>query len=213
MDIADPQVAPRRSPRGTDITVIAPTRLEYLAVRAARPRCPVVHAGMGLTRGGVPAGRAVIVCGLAGGLTPDLKPGTVVVPDGVATGDGPLRACDPRLARALRDAARALGLPVVTGPLLTVPTMVTGDDRAVWAARGFVAADMETALLPPAMPVATVRVVLDAVSRPISDRWAAPTPAALRPVLLGELVWLGWTAPRYALRAARVTAAALGLLV
>ena len=194
--------------------VLAPTLLEYLAVRALRSPHPVIHAGVGLGRRGCsPGAAAAVVCGLAGGLEPALMPGTIVIPSVVATMDGLERTCDPELVAALVAGARSLGFEAVIGPMLTAPHLVTGVARAEWAARGFVAADMETALLPPDLPVAGVRVILDAVARPISERWAAPRRALRRPALLRELLWLSWAAPRCALRAARVVDAGLARLV
>jgi len=208
-----PDAAPVRSGVAGTTEILAPTLLEYLAVRAVRPSGAVVHTGVGLGRRGCSSGAVgAVVCGLAGGLDPALAPGTIVVPSAVATPDGLSRQCDPALVSALRDGARALGFEPRSGPMLTAPQLVTGPARGFWAARGFIAADMETALLPSGMPVATVRVILDAVARPISERWTTPGAALGRPGLLREFFWLSWAAPRYALRAARVLDAGLARL-
>lgn len=188
--------------------VLAPTFLEYLASRLALGRYPVAHTGVGLSRWrGAPPGTAVVLCGVAGALAPGIAPGTVLVPERVGLADGSLRLCDARLVDALTAAARSFGFDVRTGPLLTTPALVTGEARSRFAARGFVAADMETARLPDDLRIATVRVVLDTPSRPISERWTHAAGAMLRPGLWPELVWLASRAPAYAVRAARIARA------
>lgn len=154
-----------------------------------------------------------VTCGLAGSLIRTLDPGTVLVPDLVSSTDGTVSRCDPEIRDALIRGARSIGLNPETGPLLTAAFIVTGVARGDWAARGFVAADMETAVLAKRVPrFATVRVVLDSPDRSISNRWTDPRRAALKPALWPELLWLTYAAPAYALRAARVVRAGLEIL-
>lgn len=119
--------------------------------------------------------------------------------------------CDPALVEALVTASRTLHFRTDSGPLLTAPSLIVGDDRRAWSERGFVAADMETGLLSGRnLRVATVRVVLDSPEHGISPDWLRPTRALLRPSLWRELFWLSRAAPRYALQAARVLKVGLG---
>jgi len=186
--------------------ILAPTWLEYRAARRMLPEAGVTRAGVRLARWhGAREGSSVVVCGLAGALTPGLRPGTILIPERVGLPDGQVMRCDPALVHALTAAARALGFQPNTGPLLTARSLVVGTARDDWARRGFVAADMETGLLTARnLRVATVRVVLDSPDRGISREWLRPAEAMLRPKLWGELFWLCRVAYPYALRAATV---------
>ncbi|HEU5424732.1 MAG TPA: hypothetical protein VFU72_14400 [Nitrolancea sp.] len=190
--------------------VLAPTVVEYLAARLVLGRHAPRYAGVGLRRWqGTPGDAPVVVCGLAGALTDDLPSGCVLIPENVALPGGPPRDCDPELVAAFTTAARSLGYEVRSGPLVTVPVLASSEARARLTASGFAAADMETALLPDKLRIATVRVILDTPQRPLSARWLKPT-AALRPALWPELLWLARHAPAYAYRAGRVVRAGLG---
>src|SRR5579883_2128704 len=97
--------------------ILAPTFLEYWAVRCALPRARASWTGVGLTRWqGARQGSAVIVCGLAGALAPGLPPGTIVIPDQVGLADGRSMQCDPVLVQALLVAARTFQVQVHRGP-------------------------------------------------------------------------------------------------
>ncbi|HZU13588.1 MAG TPA: hypothetical protein VFB58_12180 [Chloroflexota bacterium] len=188
-----------------DPRILAPTWFEYCLLRGVPG---VTHAGIGLRRWDG-EGSDVVVTGLAGALVP-MSPGTIVVPDEVATVGGKSLRCDSELRDRFVQAVEALGYPVRTGPLLTAGAMVTGPERVLWAGRGFVAADMETGLLAGRpIRVGAVRVVLDAPAREISADWVTWR-AALRPARWGEAVMLGVRAPRYMRRLARVLESALG---
>lgn len=183
-------------------------------VRAVRPRGIVTKTGIGL-RSWVRTEDAgiSILCGLAGGLIPGLEAGTVLVPDLVCAEGRAAVRCDDEIRDALIRAARSLGYNPEMGPLLTTTTMVTGSARHDRSARGFVAADMEAALLAERARgrFAVVRVILDTPRRSISDRWEDPWKAISTPALWPELAWLAGAAPRYAFRAARVARAGLEL--
>ncbi|HZS87459.1 MAG TPA: hypothetical protein VFE42_08225 [Chloroflexota bacterium] len=197
-----------------DLQILAPTLLEYWAVRRVLPQSHVVRTGVALARwDGAAAGSMLIVCGLAGALAAEVQPGTILVPEQAGLPDGRMMRCDAALVQALAEAARALAIPVETGPMLTAPALVTGTDREVWARRGFVGADMEAGLLADrGARVATVRAVLDSPGRDISQLWLRPAEVMRRPRLWGELFWLSRAAPTYALLAARVLRAGLALL-
>jgi len=192
--------------RGTGVEILAPTFLEYWAVRRVLPRAHARWTGLRLVRWrGTRQGAIVIVCGLAGALTSGLPAGTVLIPERIGLADGSNLHCDPALVQALVRAAHSLHFQVENGPLLTAHSLIVGNERHSWSQRGFVAADMETGLLAGHnLRVATVRVVLDHPGRDISSDWLRPTMALLQPSLWRELFWLGCVAPRYALRAARV---------
>lgn len=188
--------------------------VEARALRRRAGRLPgveVVEAGIALSRRPhLRPGLAVLVCGLGGALTADLPPGTVFVADRIALPEGPARAADPAWVGRLQAAAVELGLQPVTGGLLTATTLVTGAERALWAARGYLAVDMETGhVMASASRVAGVRVVLDTPAHELSPRWEHPGRAALDPRLWGELAWILRRAPAYSDRAARVLAGAV----
>jgi hypothetical protein len=192
--------------------ILAPTFLEYWAVRRTLPHACASWAGVRLARWkGVRQGSIVVVCGLAGALAHNLPSGTVLIPDRVGLADGRIMHCDPTLVQALVTAARTLHFRLDTGPLLTAQSLIVGSDRHDWSQRGFVAADMETGLLAGRnLRVATIRVVLDSPEHGISLDWLRPTRALLQPSLWRELFWLSSVAPRYALRAAHVLKVGLG---
>lgn len=200
----------RRQPLARPLQIIAPTRLEYLAVRAVAGPV-VVHGGIGLSKWcGAAAQTPIVVCGLAGGLRPGMLPGTILIPREVGLPNGTTVPCDPAMVSRLTAAARSLGYEPDGGPLLTAPGIVTGAAREHWWSRGFVGADMETGLLAKHdFPVATVRVVLDTRERAIAGDWIHARRAALRPALWREMAWMCRAAPTYALRAARVLRTAL----
>ncbi len=201
---------------GRDVVVLAAMPIEWRAIRHALSvsgsPAQVVRCGIGLKRWVPPPAPmpAFITCGLAGGLRSELPPGTVVVASSVAMEDGEPVACDPAWVAALISGARACGHEPVVGPMLTARRLVVGDARGVWAERGFVAAEMETALLiPTGAPLASLRVVIDAPAAELSERWVAPGRAAINPWRWREAMWLAARAPRYSRLAASCLAAGL----
>jgi hypothetical protein len=178
-----------RPVRGIAVTVLAATWLEAWAVRRAAPAARLVLSGIALRGLRAPLEGAVITCGLA----------------------GTWLACDPALVAALAAAARRIGVEPERGPVATTPVLVRGSARAEWAARGCVAAEMETGRLT-GPRIATVRTILDTPAREISGVWQDPVRALVRPDAWGDVVWLGREAPRCARRAAAVLAGALAIL-
>lgn len=193
------------------LTVLAATRLEaWIARWALPPSVPVRRVGVGLRRMRGPVEEPFIACGLAGGLSDDLRPGAVVVPHWVALPSGQWLPCWPPLVEALRDAVRELGFEPTSEPLLTAPSLLTGPARAAWRDRGFGAVDMETGLLLRQAPRgATVRVVLDTTRRELAPGWERPGTILLDPRRWSELLWLSRAAPAYAWRAASVVRVAV----
>lgn len=199
-------------PAARSIEILAPTFLEYWAVRRTFPHAHASWTGVGLARWkGISQGSVVVVCGLAGALASGLSPGTVLIPERVGLADGRNMHCDPVLVQALVTAARTLHLRLDTGPLLTAQSLIVGSDRLHWSQQGFVAVDMETGLLAGRdLRVAAIRVVLDCPEHDISLDWLRPMGALLQPLFWRELFWLSRVAPQYALRAAQVLKVGLG---
>jgi 4-hydroxy-3-methylbut-2-enyl diphosphate reductase len=134
---------------------------------------------------------AVALVGVAGGLAPELRTGDLVIAS-------ELRSTESRGSRHLPGTGplaaefRRAGLGVLTGPLVSSPCYVRAGERAVLAASGAVAVDMESAFVMdwlPKNPLAVVRSISDtteegpvrggvkalgsllAVRRPL-ERWA-----------------------------------------
>lgn len=111
--------------------------------------------------------RGLISFGVAGGLAPQLKPGTCVVGSAVLGGQRPF-ATDPAWARRLLQT-----IPdAVHGPLAGVPSPVACSHakRALHQRTGAVAVDMESHVVAGvaaahAMPMAAIRVITDPAER------------------------------------------------
>jgi hypothetical protein len=156
--------------------IAAPLRVEQAALRHART--PVVHTGMGPRRSRSAAARLggpVVVAGVGGGLTAEVRVGDVVVATEVR---GPSTVACPS-APILAAALRRLSLRVHCGPIASSPTLVRGDERRRWG--DAIAVDMESAWLAPVdgSPFAVVRAISDGVGSPlarpaiVADGWAA----------------------------------------
>jgi 4-hydroxy-3-methylbut-2-en-1-yl diphosphate reductase len=195
-------------PADQRIVAVCAMGLEAWGVRRRAPGIRVLRVGIG---GAAPAGDASIVisAGVCGGLLPDQAPGTVVIGTSVSDESGTIHACDPVIAARLERAARSLGVPVVTGSVVSTSAMVTGAARRAWADRGHVAVDMESAAAAATAPrFGAVRVIVDSPQRELSPAWVAPGRAALRPSNWVDGIWLAIHMPEYALRAGAVLQAA-----
>jgi hypothetical protein len=195
-------------PPDQQVVAICATSLEAWGVRRRAPGIRVLTVGVG---GSAPAGDATIVisAGVCGGLLPDQVPGTVVIATSVADEAGTTYPCDPALADQLERAARTLGLDVVTGSLVSTPAMVTGPARALWAGRGHVAVDMESAAAATTAPrFGVVRVILDSPRRELSPAWGSPGHAVRHPGNWIDAIWLATHAPGYCLRVGAILQAA-----
>ncbi|MBV8197711.1 MAG: hypothetical protein JO263_06230 [Candidatus Eremiobacteraeota bacterium] len=202
----DPSPTP---PAGHSVTLLAATSIEARALRRALPRARIVTAGVAFTAMREALGDCVISCGVAGGLRSDLSTGAVLVPREIGLADGSRRRCDDRLVELLAEGARRLGVEPVFDPMLTADAIVTGEQRAHWAARGFAAVDMETGRIA-APRIAAVRVVLDTPQHELSPDWERPILALLKPWNWPQAFWLAREAPRAADLAARVAAQGIG---
>jgi 4-hydroxy-3-methylbut-2-en-1-yl diphosphate reductase len=160
---------------GARLVVCAPLLPEAWAVR------PGIGEGGEVRVSGYGAGRArrqgerlrqdtfgaLVVAGTGGGLTDDLRPGDLVVASEV-TDVTTTTACQsaPLLAGELRRA----GLPVRTGPVVSVGRLRHGRERARLVHPGALAVDLESAWLAAAAgerPVAVIRAISDTPRRPL----------------------------------------------
>jgi 4-hydroxy-3-methylbut-2-enyl diphosphate reductase len=156
------------------LLIAAPMRVEAMLIRWGAPGARVRTTGMGQRRSRAAAralreeeGDALIVLGFCGGLDEGSAPGEVVVADQVSAapdeGNPPERvACVAALELAA--ALARSGLPVRTGPVVSVSRLALGERRAQLHAGGAIAVDMESAWLADGAagrPFAVVRVVLD----------------------------------------------------
>ncbi len=182
--------------------------VEAWGVRRRARGVRVVRVGIGGTTD--PRGASIVIsAGLCGGLLPDQAPGTVVIATSVSDEAGTAHPCDPEVATRLERAARSLGFPVATGSLVSTSAMVTGANRGVWAGRGHVAVDMESAAAASTAPrFGTVRVILDTPRQELSPAWVNPAHAVRNPANWREAIWLTVNTPRYSLRVGRVLQAA-----
>jgi Phosphorylase superfamily len=182
--------------------------VEAWGVRRRARGVRVVRVGIGGSA--EPRGASIVIsAGLCGGLLPDQVPGTVVIATSVSDESGRTHPCDPVVAARLERAARSLGFPVATGSLVSTSAMVTGANRGVWADRGHLAVDMESAAAAATAPrFGTVRVVLDTPQRELSPAWVNPARAARNPANWREAIWLAVNTPRYSLRVGAVLQAA-----
>jgi 4-hydroxy-3-methylbut-2-enyl diphosphate reductase len=138
---------------------------------------------------------ALVVAGVGGGLTDDLTPGDLVVGTEVSDGSTTITCpAAPLLAGELRRA----GLPVRTGPVITVARLAGGPSRTELAAGGAIVADLESAYLAAAArgrPLAVLRAVSDTPARPVfSPGIITGGLAALRALRLAGPVLDRWAA-------------------
>jgi len=197
--------------RAGEVTAVTATRLEAWAVRRRARGARLQRVGVAMRdRSWRITTPVAISVGLAGGLSRDVAPGTVVIASEIALGDGAPAGCDAWWLDAMTDAAQRLAVPVIRAPLVTLPVLAVGPAREPWAGRGFAAVDMESAMLIGRAPrIGAVRVVLDSPERELSASWLSPWRAALRPRCWVEFLWLANHAPVFALRAAAVFGLAL----
>ncbi len=200
------------------LVVLAPLRLEALALRRGLDDAEVVRTGMGprnaqaaaaalwLRATSQEAPGAVAVAGVAGGVDPSLSPGDVVVATAVRGPDGAERPLPG--AFVLAAAVRSLGLRVATGPVASVEAVAGPRERARLREEAVLAVDMETSWLAAAdcgVPFAALRVVADASGRSLYDprtlAAGARSLAALRRAAPALEAWARATGPRTVLLA------------
>ena len=160
----------------SELLVVTALRTEYAALAGQVPGALVERCGMGMKRvqAWVPrmaalAPDAVVVAGVGGGVSPELRAGDVVVASEVRDDIGRtvLRAAAPLVA-----ALRQRGLRVHIGPMVSTDHIVTGPERERLARTGALAVDMESSAVVRALPtrdlpVAVVRVIVDTAYTPL----------------------------------------------
>jgi 4-hydroxy-3-methylbut-2-enyl diphosphate reductase len=162
------------------LLVLTPLRIECAAVRRRLPGAMVLRTGMGAANSraaafvaaGIPAD-AVAVVGFCGAVAGGLRAGDVVVASEVRGPVG-VTVCDVGPVVAVLEAQGIARISV--GPIASADHVVHGAERGELAARGVLAADMESAWLATGAagrPLAVVRVVLDTPSREIYRPLAA----------------------------------------
>lgn len=152
------------------LLVLAPLRVEALAVRSALPGVKVRRTGMGKGRVDVEDADAVAVAGLCGAVDPDLRTGDVVLATELRSEHGETIACPG--SALLEEPLRRLRLRVRTGPLYTAGRILGPADRRELRGSGVLAVDMESALLAEALgdrPLAVLRVVVDTADRRLAS--------------------------------------------
>jgi 4-hydroxy-3-methylbut-2-enyl diphosphate reductase len=198
------------------LLLLAPLRLEAMALASAPSHPRVTRTGMGpsradaamqrlLARRPVPEGEALALVGAGGGLADDLEVGDLVVAQKVVRPDGSevaMLASAPLLAAELR----SLGLRARCGTVASTDHLVTGAERRELARVADVV-DMESAAVVARAtgPVAVVRAVSDTASRellsPAGLMGASRALASLRAATPALTRWAGATGPRKALLA------------
>ena len=160
------------------LLIIAPLRIEGMAVRRGLPDALLLRSGMGaakaraaaLVAARVPAA-AVAVVGFCGAVGGGLRPGDVVVASEVRGPAGVIRCASAPVAATLA----AVGVERVRiGPVVSVDHLVYGKQRETLAGEGALAVDMESAWLAAAAVgrrFAVLRVVLDTPARELLGRW------------------------------------------
>ncbi|MGH3620390.1 MAG: hypothetical protein ACRDQ5_01185 [Sciscionella sp.] len=156
----------------------APLRVEQAALRPAAPALRVIHTGMGPRRSAAAAdrlpsgGSPLLVAGVGGGTSEDIRPGDIVVASELVA--GPRRVPLPS-APLLASALRALGLTVHTGPVACTPRVVDGAHRATIGGAGALAVDTESILFADAAGSAAFAVVRSIVDTPGKPLWRVGT--------------------------------------
>jgi nucleoside phosphorylase len=156
------------------LLVLAPLRIEALAVRSGLPGVKVRTVGMGpgsAARANADGYDAVGIAGLCGAVDPDLLAGDVVLASELRTADGSKECPGSTL---LAEPLRRLGFRARTGPVFSAPRILGPAERAQLRESGVIAVDMESAWLAEATgdrPLAVLRIVVDtAGSRLASPR-------------------------------------------
>lgn len=179
------------------LTVLAPMRIEHVAIKRGATTTAVLRTGMGPAKAAafvagddarrIAPGSPVAVVGVAGALAADLKPGDVIVADSLVSTDGKI-SIDLPGAPLVASALAAAGIDARIGPLSCAHVIIKGDERDKLAATGAIAVEMESAWLADGLgvaagerPFAVVRVIIDTPSQELFSRHTVRnTPMVLR---------------------------------
>ncbi|MGH9298233.1 MAG: hypothetical protein ACRDZP_09725 [Acidimicrobiales bacterium] len=166
------------SPSRPQLVLIAPLRIEALALRRGARRSRVERVGMGMARAQVacarlsrvlPQGAPVGLLGMAGAVDPSLRAGDLVVATELRTTDGsrPPVTLDPELAERVRSVLSRSWPRTRSGTVICSPRLVGAAERAELAGLaggGALVCEMESAWLAPLReqrPFVVVRAVVD----------------------------------------------------
>jgi 4-hydroxy-3-methylbut-2-enyl diphosphate reductase len=170
-----------RSGADAGLLLLAPLRIEARALASGSTFASVMRTGAGMSKAESAAGRirsataprAVAIAGVAGGLTTDLEPGTLVVADRVVDATTGSLVTELASASLIASELRRRGLSAVVGSVASSPRLVRGANaRSALARTGAIAVDMETAALvrhPWSAPVAVVRAIADTPGRELGS--------------------------------------------
>ena len=161
--------------RAMKLVVLAPLRIEALAVRSGLPGIKVKRSGMGRHQLDFGDADAIGVAGLCGAVDPSLRAGDVVLATELRHEDGKTVAVPGQ--RAPRRAARRIGLKTTSGTDLHRAKILGRDERLALRDAGVIASTWSPRGSPrPQLdrPVAVLRVVVD------TRRPAAREPAHAR---------------------------------
>jgi len=149
-----------------NLLVVAPLRIEALAVRAGLPGIKVRRSGMGRREVSFGDADAIGVAGLCGAVDPSLRAGDVVLATELRSEDGKTIPCPD--SALLAEPLRRMGIRATTGTVYTASRILGREERLELRDAGIIAVDMESAWIAEAArerPVAVLRVVVDTADR------------------------------------------------
>jgi 4-hydroxy-3-methylbut-2-enyl diphosphate reductase len=154
------------------LLLLAPLRVEALAVRSALPAIKVKHTGMGPRAGEVDLGDAdaIGVAGLCGAVDHALRSGDIVLATELRSEETGTIACPD--SALLAEPLRRLGLTTKAGAVYCSPKILGRDERLALRETGVLAVDMESAWIARAAgdrPLAVLRVVVDTAGKRLAS--------------------------------------------
>ena len=141
------------------LVVLAPLRIEALAVRSGLPGIRVKRSGMGRHQLDVGVADAIGVAGLCGAVDPSLRAGDVVLATELRSEDGKTVPCPD--SALLAEPLRRIGLKTTSGTVYTASKILGRDERLALRDAGVIAVDMESAWIAEA-----------ALDRPVAVRFS-----------------------------------------
>ena len=152
------------------LVVLAPLRIEALAVRSGLPGIKVKSSGMGRHQLDFGDADAIGVAGLCGAVDPSLRAGDVVLATELRHEDGKTLPCPD--SALLAEPLRRMGLKTTSGAVYTASKILGRDERLALRDAGVIAVDIESAWIAEAAldrPVAVLRVVVDTADRRLAS--------------------------------------------
>ena len=152
------------------LLVLAPLRIEALAVRSGLPGIKVRRAGMGRREVELGDADAIGVAGLCGAVDPSLRAGDVVLATELRSEEGTAVPCPD--SALLAEPLRRMGIRTAIGTVYTASKILGRDERLGLRDEGVIAVDMESAWIAQAAderPVAILRVVVDTADRRLAS--------------------------------------------